>query len=75
MNKTTRDKIEIMQHFVDGGEIEMKTYKYKKDSCWVKVDECVVDLIWNWENNDYRKSLAKDNAPLAAATACLFRET
>lgn len=44
--------IEIMQHFVDGGEVE--------EDLITDVFTISEDPMWDWENCTYRKKLTKD---------------
>ena len=48
--------IKIMQHFVDGGDIEVST---KNDACFNRIpcdnpDIKAKEILWNWEAYDYR---------------------
>jgi len=43
----TKEQIKIMQHFVDGGEVE---YYDRLDSRWLPVRE----PLWNWYGSTYR---------------------
>ena len=46
---TLREKIEVMQAFERGEEIEVKFDKTEK-GVWSKV----IDPSWNWDNTEYR---------------------
>lgn len=48
--------IKIMQHFADGGDIEVST---KNDACFNRIpcddpDIKAKEILWNWEAYDYR---------------------
>lgn len=46
MSKTLQEKIEIMTHYLNGGEVEIKC----NDNSWD-----IMDIpSWNWYSNDYR---------------------
>lgn len=48
-NKTTAEKIAVMQAFLDGKKIEVSVYP----GCWGEWTH-YVEPIWNWEENNYR---------------------
>ena len=47
MSKTIQEKIEVMQHFANGGAVECKSFG-KKEFISIIVPS------WNWNNVDYR---------------------
>lgn len=49
--KTTKEKIEVMQHWADGGDIECCLKSYEG---WITVPNTGIDPSWNWEYLDYR---------------------
>lgn len=61
MSKTTQEKIAVMQHFEDGGEIEFTINSVDwKDTTINDVDwKDTVDPTWNWSVYDFRIKPAK----------------
>lgn len=47
----TETKIEVMQHFADGGAVEFLDL-LDPDQTWVPVD----NPLWNWDRGKYRKA-------------------
>lgn len=49
----TKEAIEIMQHWVDGGEVEvrLRTVEGGDMDGWVS---CTVETKWLWNNHEYR---------------------
>jgi len=52
--KTTKEKIEVMQAFVDGREIECAE---NGTSEWYVLKEFLPQPVWDWMLNDYRIKL------------------
>jgi len=52
----TRDKIRVMEWFVDGGKVISKQY-HESDFNW----KIVSSPQWNWNRYDYRVLKKKDN--------------
>lgn len=51
--KTTKEKIEVMQAYIDGKEIEIK--KLTDTASWVKIiSSNKNEPEWDWRNFDYR---------------------
>ena len=48
---TTKEKIEVMQHFDNGGEIEFR-YRSIISANWIGLEQ--QKPAWNWHDNDYR---------------------
>lgn len=51
--RDTRKLIEIMQHFVDGGRIEVSVGKVNMKTDTVVWEECR-SPTWNWLTHNYR---------------------
>jgi len=45
--KTTEEMIEVMQHFIDGGDIQCKP-------CWANSWRGDKNPVWDWFHNYYR---------------------
>lgn len=50
MSMSTREKIAIMRHYENGGEIEVRVARFTKDAIWISAS----GPTWNWYNNSYR---------------------
>ena len=46
---TTQEKIAVMQHYADGGQIELRN-----DGTEIWVLSSSPSIEWNWSNNEYR---------------------
>ena len=44
------DKIEVMQHYADGGDVEYCAYASPHNGSWFDCDE----PRWDWESGNYR---------------------
>lgn len=49
---TTQDKIKIMQAFVNGEEVEFRSYEAPPNITWQRLN--TEDPIWNWQELEYR---------------------
>ena len=50
MVKTIKEMIKVMEHYVNGGEVEFITKEYNIGARW----ETVTLPSWDWSNFDYR---------------------
>ena len=53
MAKTIREMIEVMEHYVDGGEVEFSDDNFETVLGESKMADDG-DLCWNWDTYDYR---------------------
>lgn len=61
--KTLQEKIDIMSHFLNGGDIEFFLKEYPEES-WDTWNSSVGEPSWNWEKYDYRiKKMSKFRLP------------
>lgn len=51
---STTDKIAVMQHYADGGKIEIKSHSSEKFELWIAGEP-----TWTWNNTFYRIAVTK----------------
>lgn len=49
--KTTKEKIKVMQHWADGGDIE---WCHRSGERWATIPNSGIDPNWNWTDINYR---------------------
>ncbi len=51
--KTTKEKIEVMQAFVDGKTVEVGRRSIRKGLEWIELPQSE-EPFWHWQDSDYR---------------------